>query len=98
MKENVIGNTLKKLREKAGYSIEKLSEMIGCAINLIIQWENGENEPEIRQWLVLSKLYNMPIEEMLSEVSVDSLIDNEIKEEFYHEAWMNRYLNREVCF
>lgn len=94
MKKNITGNKLKSLREEAEYSPEKLAHFLNCNPKQITQWENGEQEPNLDQWMVMCKLYSVTPDEMFSHINADSLVDTSVKEEFMHEAAVNRILKR----
>jgi transcriptional regulator with XRE-family HTH domain len=62
-----IGNNLKKLRVKKGYSLEKVARLADLSLNTVIRIESGVNKnPTID---TLTKLANA------FEVSVDDLIN-----------------------
>ena len=66
-----IGNKIMELRKKKGLSQEELAEKVGVARQTISKWELGETSPDIKQAKVLSKIFN---------VSLDELVDNDIKD------------------
>ena len=66
-----IGNKIMKLRKKYGFSQEELAEKIGVARQTISKWELGETYPDLKQSKELSKIFN---------VSLDELVSNDIKE------------------
>ena len=90
MKENYIGSRLKGFRENMGYSIEQLAQFIGQLPTMIESWERGEEEPGICQWIALSRLYDVSVEEMLGNLSEEELVEEAALEEYQHEVWMNR--------
>ena len=63
-KNNSIAQTLKSLREEAGYSIERLAQFFDGNITMISEWENGTREPSIYDCCVLSGLYNISLDSM----------------------------------
>jgi transcriptional regulator with XRE-family HTH domain len=63
---NKISENLKKLREKKGYSLEKVARLADLSLNTIVKVENGVNKnPTIE---TLTKIANA------LEVGVDDLI------------------------
>ncbi|MGN0676362.1 MAG: helix-turn-helix transcriptional regulator [Ruminococcus sp.] len=92
MKENSTGKKLKSLRENAEYSPEKLARFLNCTPEQVILWENGEQEPNFNQLAMMCKLYSVTPDEMFSHINVNHLVDNSIKDEFLHEASINRIL------
>jgi len=66
-----IGNKILELRKQANLSQENLSELLGVSRQTISKWETGETSPDLKQAASLSKIFN---------VSLDELVDNNIKE------------------
>lgn len=66
-----IGNKILELRKKNNLSQESLAEKLGVARQTISKWELGETSPDLKQAKVLAKIFN---------VSLDELVDNDIKE------------------
>jgi transcriptional regulator with XRE-family HTH domain len=64
------GKKIMSLRKKSGLSQEKLAFKVGVARQTISKWELGETSPDLKQAKVLSKIFN---------VSLDELVDNDIK-------------------
>lgn len=94
MKENATGRKLNALREEAGYSEEKLAKLLNCSPELIEKWESGEQEPDMNSWLIMCSLYSVSPDEMFSHINAENLVDSEVKEDFLHEASVNRMLRR----
>ena len=66
-----IGKKIMNLRKKNGLSQEELAEKVGVARQTISKWELGETSPDLKQAKILSKIFN---------ISLDELADNEIKD------------------
>ena len=66
-----IGKKIMELRKKNGLSQEDLAEKVGVARQTISKWELGETSPDLKQAKILSKIFN---------VSLDELTDNDIKD------------------
>lgn len=57
---------LKSLRKNAGISQEKLAEKIGVSRQAITKWETDMGIPDIENIMALSALFNISIDELLS--------------------------------
>lgn len=66
-----LGENILKLRKQLGLSQEQLGEQVAVTRQTISNWELGETSPNPEQLKSLSKTLN---------VSIDELLDNEIKE------------------
>lgn len=66
-----LGENILKLRKKANFSQEELSEKIGVTRQTISNWELGETSPNPEQLKLLSRTLN---------ISIDELLDNDIKQ------------------
>ena len=66
-----LGNQIHELRKRQNLSQEQLAEKVGVARQTISKWELGETAPDIKQAQLLSRIFN---------VSLDELIGNETKE------------------
>ena len=42
-----IGETMKALREKRGYTIRKTAKLSGVSHNALGRWENGQRQPKL---------------------------------------------------
>lgn len=49
---------LQKLRKEAGYSQEKLAEMLGISRQALSKWENGQANPDVNNIKKLCEIYN----------------------------------------
>lgn len=94
MKDKKLGATLKKAREHAGYSAEKLAHLIGVSPEEIALWETGEAQPDLRQWLLLNKLYGVTLEDTMPENQIIQMADAQVVEEFKREVWLNKMAKR----
>lgn len=65
-----IGNKILELRKQNNFSQEQLAEKMRVARQTISKWELGETSPDLVQSKMLSKIFN---------VSLDELTNNEIK-------------------
>ena len=64
------GINIANLRKKNNLSQEELAEMVGVTRQTISKWELGETNPDINQAKVLSKIFN---------ISLDELVNNDIQ-------------------
>ena len=65
-----LGKKILELRKKKGFSQEELGERIDVTRQTISNWELGETSPNIEQLKLLSKEFN---------ISIDELLDNDIQ-------------------
>lgn len=61
-----IANRLYELRKKSNYSQEELAEKIGVSRQAVSKWERAEASPDTDNLILLSKLYNVSMDELLS--------------------------------
>ena len=64
-----LGNKIAELRKKNNLSQEELAEKVGVARQTISKWEIGDTIPDINQVKIISKIFN---------ISIDELVDNDI--------------------
>lgn len=64
-----LGKKIAELRKKNNLSQEELAEKVGVARQTISKWETGDTTPDINQVKVISKIFN---------ISIDELVDNDI--------------------
>lgn len=62
---------LKSIRKKAGMSQEKLAEKIGVSRQAITKWETDAGIPDIDNIMALSSLFNISLDELLSNEKTD---------------------------
>jgi len=96
--QNTVALNLMKIREYTGYSVETLANLLGVDEKMIEQWENGKAEPTLTQVLLLSRLYGVPVDDIFCDYKVVETLPEDKKEEFNHNAWMNRISNRSYCW
>lgn len=66
----MLGEKIVNLRKKAGISQEQLGEKVGVTRQTISNWELNETSPNPEQLKLLSKVFN---------ISIDELLDNDVK-------------------
>ena len=65
-----LGEKILKLRKQYGFSQEELGEKLDVTMETISNWELAETQPNLNQLKLLSKEFN---------ISIDELLDNEVK-------------------
>ena len=70
-----IGKKIMDLRKKNGLSQEELAEKIGVARQTISKWELGETSPDLKQSKELSKIFNVSLDELVSNDIQNVLIE-----------------------
>ncbi len=60
-----IANRLQQLRKQNNFSQEELAEKIGVSRQAISKWERAEASPDTDNLLLLAKLYNVSLDQML---------------------------------
>ncbi|MDE6870006.1 MAG: helix-turn-helix domain-containing protein [Clostridia bacterium] len=61
-----IGNFLAELRKSKNLTQDELGEQIGVTNKTVSRWENGNYLPPVEMLQMLSKLYDVSINELLS--------------------------------
>lgn len=64
-----LGKKIAELRKKNNLSQEELAEKVAVARQTISKWEIGDTTPDINQVKIISKIFN---------ISIDELVDNDI--------------------
>ncbi len=60
------GLNIKTLREKAGFSVKELADLLEFeAVQGIYHWQKGKTLPSIEKLILLSELFEKPITEIL---------------------------------
>ena len=61
-----IANRLYEMRKKNNLSQEELAEKIGVSRQAVSKWERAEASPDTDNLILLSKIYNISMDELLS--------------------------------
>ncbi len=61
-----LANRLKIFRQNAGLSQEELAVKLNISRQAVSKWERGEASPDIENLVVLSRLYNVTVDELLT--------------------------------
>ncbi len=56
---------LYELRRLKGISQEEIGEKINVSRQTISKWENGQTTPELEKLIELSKIFDIPIDELI---------------------------------
>jgi transcriptional regulator with XRE-family HTH domain len=68
------GRKIEALRKKAGLSVRDLQEIFGFGTpQAIYKWQHGQSMPTIDNLVVLSRVFHVPIEEILELDQVEML-------------------------
>lgn len=59
------GARIKQLREESGYSISRLSEILGVSQQAICKWQKGITIPTIDHCIELCELFQVKIEDII---------------------------------
>jgi len=63
---NKISENLKKLREKKGYSLEKVARLADLSLNTIVKIENGVNQnPTIETLTKIAKALEVGVDDLI---------------------------------
>ena len=74
------GDNLRNLRKSKKLSQEELSERVGVSRQSVSKWESGVAYPEMTNILILCKIFNCKINDLLSEKIEDfNSFDEEVK-------------------
>lgn len=58
-------NRLAELRKKSGLSQEELADKLGLSRQAVSKWERAESSPDTDNLILLAKLYNVSLDELL---------------------------------
>ena len=68
-----LGNQIHELRKKQNLSQEQLAEKVGVARQTISKWELGETTPDIKQAQMLSQIFNVSLDGLLGNDTMESI-------------------------
>lgn len=58
-------NKIKELREEAGYTRERLAQILSVHTNTVKNWENGESDPRSTNLAQMSALFDVSVERVM---------------------------------
>ena len=62
---------IKKYRENAGLTQEKLAEKMGVSIISVQNWESGKTGIEMGRYIELASVFNVPVEQLIKEMLIE---------------------------
>ena len=62
-----IADNLKLLRNKSGYTLESLAEIISVSRQTVAKWEAGESYPDLLNCVKLTSLYRISLDELVNK-------------------------------
>lgn len=62
-----LSENLKRIRKENNLSQEQLAEKIGVSRQAVSKWESGQSYPEMDKVLMICKLFNLNIDELMNE-------------------------------
>lgn len=80
--EKLIANELKELREKNGWSIADIAILTNVSEETVEKWEAGTEEPDLSQWIILSRFYETTTEHAFGEEAAYDFLSPEAKKHF----------------
>jgi transcriptional regulator with XRE-family HTH domain len=89
-----LGEKLFNLRKKAGLSQEDAAEKLNVSRQTISKWETGQTVPELLKVKLLSKLYNVSYDYLISSSKISgdlTNIETIVDEIDWTGAWAKKY-------
>lgn len=71
-----LSNNLKTLRQKEGFSLEALAEIISVSRQTVAKWEAGDSYPELINCIKLANLYKLSLDELVNKPLGDMMEGN----------------------
>ena len=65
--ELYIAENLKVMRQKYGYTLESLAEIITVSRQTVAKWESGDSHPDIVNCIKLANLYKVSLDELVNK-------------------------------
>lgn len=80
-----INERLRELRIKSGYTQRQIAKILNIDRSTYSYYEIGKTMPDITVLLKLSKIFNIPISEMLEDENIpENVADSGVKNHYYH--------------
>lgn len=70
MDKVTIGNRIRYERQKAGLTLEELGNKLGVSKQCLSGWEHGRNMPDVISLYIMSKVFNIVIEDFLYDAAL----------------------------
>lgn len=61
-----LGESIRKLRKKAGFTQEQLSEALGVSVSAVHKWESGKAAPELEMLVNIAEFFETSVDAMLN--------------------------------
>lgn len=71
-----IADNLKLMRNKHGYTLESLAEIISVSRQTIAKWESGESYPDIINCVKLATLFKISLDELVNKPLRDAQVND----------------------
>lgn len=68
-----IAENLSLLRQKNGYTLEALAEIISVSRQTVAKWETGDSHPDIVNCLKLATLFKVSLDELVNKPLKDAM-------------------------
>ncbi len=65
--ELFIAENLRIMRQKYGYTLESLAEIISVSRQTVAKWEAGDSHPDILNCIKLANLYKVSLDELVNK-------------------------------
>lgn len=65
--EGSVGSQIKKCRKDSGLSKQQFADEMGCALQTIYRWENGERIPDVPTLLKIAKVLGVKLDDLVRE-------------------------------
>ena len=80
-----IANRLVELRKKHNLSQEQLAEKLGLSRQAVSKWERAEASPDTSNLILLARLYNISLDELLDTDATSDELKQEVEDEVVNE-------------
>lgn len=74
MSQNVLGDSLRRLREKSGYTQQQIANVLNIDRSTYSYYELGKTSPDISTLLTLSGMFSVSLEELLGQETAGSVL------------------------
>lgn len=61
------GQRIRELRKASGFTVNQIAEMLETSEVAVYKWQNGSAIPSLENMLILSRIFEVPIEEIVVE-------------------------------
>lgn len=62
---NIVGNSIKKLREERGMTQDELAEKLNVTRQAVSNWETGKTQPDIETLTRLAEIFDVSVERII---------------------------------